>query len=124
MSIHTIVFTVLTCVVALHREGAKLMVVEELDLAAIAATVGSLARLVYDTHQNYRQNGAWICFNLIMVSVSAYATAIYLCLITNVCAGFGLHLHPHAHHRRMHANECCPTNNAPALRHAVHAPPI
>lgn len=72
MSIHTIVFTVITCLVALHREGIQIMAVEEFDLAVIAATICSLARLVYDTHQNYRQNGAWICFNLIMVNLYSY----------------------------------------------------
>ena len=68
----------LVCLVALHREGTKIMVVQEFDLAAIAATICSLARLVYDTYQNYRVNGAWICFNLIMVNS-------YCCLCFLAC---------------------------------------
>ena len=39
MSIHAIIFTVITCLIALHREATKITEVQEFDWVAIAATI-------------------------------------------------------------------------------------
>ncbi len=72
MSVHTIVFTVFTCFVALYQEGVKITAIKEFNWVPIAATVCSLLGLVHNTNQNYRVNGAWICFNLIMVNSNCH----------------------------------------------------
>ena len=94
MSIHAIIFTVITCLIALHREATKITEVQEFDLVAVAATICSLARLVYDTCQNYRQNGFWIYFNMIMVIL--YSCFALFCdkgfPMIHVDSGFGVTL--------------------------------
>ena len=121
MSIHAIIFTVITCLIALHREATKITEVQEFDLVAVAATICSLARLVYDTCQNYRQNGFWIYFNMIMVIL--YSCFALFCdkgfPMIHVDSGFGVYIDSQACDWSMHADNCCPTNHDLALCHAV-----